>query len=330
MLFTCPRMKAIIHYSQKENAIYKERETFHILTLNHTKLCQLSFTSQGLKVKMHNKMLILKINKKTYHISNIKFKTTKFCIYKSFKHTFDSNIPFTNHSSLPSNKIVITHHYTFISLLLLIFVDDRKISFFLRNTILFLINEPIGIKQNKIISHLIGKIILDSFSILNCIECKLLRVISLLLNFIFFTLFIFKVYFKLITLICEMLNIFQGKNYNKVKKRTERMNFKFDRIIIASFLFSLIVLFIYNIVGYYLFFLMLYFAFHFWIIGLNFFRFMMLDLNNYVIMGRRGIRLLNKKEKIYFGILYAIKMSVFCQEKFLISILTGNIKIDLS
>ncbi|KAM0686544.1 hypothetical protein COBT_002229 [Conglomerata obtusa] len=53
-------------------------------------------------------------------------------------------------------------------------------------------------------------------------------------------------------MISQITAIFQGKNYNKLKKRTDRVQYKFDRVVLAAFLFAVLMLAVYNLIGYYL------------------------------------------------------------------------------
>lgn len=113
-------------------------------------------------------------------------------------------------------------------------------------------DEPIGIKQNKLICRYIGQTILHTLSIYNTQRyCPLFQ---LLFHINITSFIIFKLYNVISKLIIEIFDIFQSRKYNSLKKRYDRFDFECDQIVISIFLLSILSLIMYNTFGYYIFF----------------------------------------------------------------------------
>lgn len=220
-------------------------------------------------------------------------------------------------------RLIFTNGYRNILFSVVSVLADRPLRLTFTKLILFLLNEPMGIKQNKIINHQLGTAILRTFGAYDCIP-PLLRVPCLLVHLAVMADFITRVYSKLAGLIIETVRIFQGKNFNRVKKRTERVDFKFDRIIIATFLISLVVLFMYNLIGYYVVFMLLLVVRGLCTLILDMVRFCLYDFTEYFVEDSGGAREMRWVDKICFGWIYAIKKSVFSKPGFWRAVVNGK------
>lgn len=264
-------------------------------------------------------------------------KMRRFRIEKYIKKTRLKNIEKEKLKPLEIPKLlIIRSNYKRILYLLVTLLLSNIFCKYILISIKFLLSEPLGIKQNTIFNHLIGNFIIKSYNISNSKDTS--NILNLHnLYFIFqtklITKIIFRLYNKIIQLIIEIFYIFQSRNYNVIKKRTDQINYKCDRIILATFLLCLLLVAIYNLIGYYLMCLVIVFVFECFVFLGNFLDVLRVDCEglrkNMRLERRKGIFYcvgdeINFSDRVKVGLRYAFSLSIFYRNDILKRIIIGK------
>lgn len=124
---------------------------------------------------------------------------------------------------------------------------------------------PLGIKQNTVIKeglNLLLNMLLDLQIFVQNNFYILLIILNLEYFFIKFSInFATAIYQLLVNIIVDILELFRGKTYNKLKKRYDTVELTIDQIIMSVLLFSISILVYINIIIYYINFIVIYFLF---------------------------------------------------------------------
>lgn len=230
-----------IYLISGKEVLIKEKKTLKIYLKRH-KGTAIEYKNQDIEFTIKEKEIIINRNVKYNLCKSIEIKIQKMEEPKILCKIIE---PF---------KFVIDIYF-----LNLIF-DIRRVPKFFTNQFLkiieYLVDDPIGIKQNKLIKlyfakfyeaifnlqlfildHEIGMYLPPTFwfwhiKLCNMALCK-----------------IFSFTFSILT---ELISIFRGKNYNKIKYRMDDVQYSPETIILASIFFAFVLLILYNIIGFYI------------------------------------------------------------------------------
>lgn len=255
-------------------------------------------------------------------MEDYKIKRFESTIYKLSKKTkvtvFNHQENLQNISSLKES--VLNANYNLYLNIFSFFFNFNLVATFLTNlsiNFLFYLNDnPIGIKQNTLLKTYFSTFFIFAFKIHLKITNLLPRMIPF--KFHFFHLIIChnvisKIYYITFRVLCDTINIFGGRNYNKMKKRIDIMIYPPDVIILSSFIFVFSSLIMYTIIGFYVFSLIFRASFSFFLFCFETF-FIFFGTN----FEKKGILVKEKrKEKVLF-INYKTK-EIFFWEKMLFS-----------
>lgn len=231
------------------------------------------------KIKNKYKMLFTKYhqstNKKNLYANNLRIKFRNillnyFFLKKDLTHIF-TNITFIFIKLLYKKSILSI--YTRLIFLGLIYVGDV----------------PLGIKQNTVIKeslNLIFNVLLD----LQIFFQKNFYLIFIILNqdIVFIKLsimFAFSIYNLLINVIIDILELFRGKTFNKLKKRYDSVELTIDQIILSVLLFSISILVYINVIIYYIKYIIVYIVFVILLIAEN-----LIFLSIYKLLGKKNLK----------------------------------------
>ncbi|KAM0673898.1 pig-Q [Gurleya vavrai] len=172
-------------------------------------------------------------------------------------------------------------------------------------------DEPIGIKQNKMINQQIGQTFVFCLDIANN-QNKYFKPFLLIIILAIFSKIIINAFGKILLMLKEIFDIFQGKNYNRLKKRDDKIDYEYDRIVFATVIFSIFCLIIYNIIGYYLLFLVCFYFYKLMNFLGSIFDFFFTDLSMYkkkCYIEDNCVKYIKitKFEKLFFAFKYALK-----------------------
>ncbi|KCZ77289.1 hypothetical protein H311_01702 [Anncaliia algerae PRA109] len=189
----------------------------------------------------------------------IQFKSEFYRIndkYKIIAHVHKESL--RNKNDLEKNLLKKNYKIHLILLLMLFNVKYFVILFtdLSINVISYLNDTPFGLKQNTLLKNYFSLFFLIMLKLqLNLLKNipKMLPYKIFLLHLIIYHNVMTKLYYITYRVIVDCIYIFRGRNYNKLKKRTDRIIYSEDVIILGSFLFVFALLFMYTIIGFYLF-----------------------------------------------------------------------------
>ncbi|KAM0678196.1 hypothetical protein BDAP_001211 [Binucleata daphniae] len=253
--------KIIVHLNQNKCKVIKKHKSINILTKNVSK-------NENIEINVENE--IIQINEGKVFSQNIKIdKNVIFYNYgnklydikksiiakKNNEKNIAKRLQPLYHAAKPllySKKITQKRYLVYLLTPLLFYtISCKSIINYMCYSIYFLLDEPIGIKQNKIINLYIGNFFLITLGYIKnmtsrantSILCTYLWCISWL---------IVKIFSNILKMLKELIFIFQGKNYNRIKRRVDKITIGSDRVVIAVFLFAMLVLAVYNLFGYFI------------------------------------------------------------------------------
>lgn len=188
-----------------------------------------------------------------------KFESDFYFLGKKPKiRIFKTKENFTSIKSL--KKHILKKDYFLIFFLISLVINFKYLVILLTDLsieiVIYLNDTPIGIKQNVILKNYFTKFFLVIFN-LQLFLMKYMPSFTpiklLLLHLIIIHNVITKIYYVTFRTICDCFNIFRGRNYNRLKNRTDKINYTPDVIVLASFVFVFSLLIMYTIFGFFLF-----------------------------------------------------------------------------